>query len=93
MRKRLTLDGLATYQITVPGKMDPSGLEWAEGMLVSCGQDGDSPPVTILTGTFDQAGLHGILRRLYALGLPLISVTYIGQAEEDSSSDVWRDTP
>jgi hypothetical protein len=31
-------------------------------------------PVTILTGTFDQAGLQGLLRRLYSLGLPLISV-------------------
>jgi hypothetical protein len=38
---------------------------------------GDSPPVTILTGTFDQAALQGLLRRLYFPGLPLISVICI----------------
>ena len=32
------------------------------------------PPVTTLIGAFDQAALQGLLRRLYSLGLPLISV-------------------
>jgi hypothetical protein len=35
--------------------------------------DGDLP-VSTLIGTFDQAALQGILRSLYSLGLPLISV-------------------
>ena len=39
--------------------------------------EGEDPPVTILTGTVDQAALHGLLRRLYSLGLPLISVNCI----------------
>ena len=30
---------------------------------------------TLLTGPVDQSGLHGILRRVRDLGLPLISVT------------------
>ena len=34
-------------------------------------------PVTILTGTVDQAALQGLLRKLYSLGLPLISVNCI----------------
>jgi hypothetical protein len=37
-------------------------------------------PLTILTGILDQAALQGLLRRLCALGLPLISVTCV---EED----------
>jgi hypothetical protein len=43
----------------------------------------DSLPVTTLTGTVDQAALQGLLRRLYSLGLPLISVICVepGQAE------------
>jgi hypothetical protein len=36
--------------------------------------DGEYLPVTTLTGTVDQAALQGLLRRLYCLGLPLISV-------------------
>jgi hypothetical protein len=36
--------------------------------------DDDDRPVTTLTGAVDQAALQGLLRRLYSLGLPLISV-------------------
>jgi hypothetical protein len=36
--------------------------------------DPDGGPITILTGAFDQAALQGLLRRLYSMGLPLISV-------------------
>ncbi|MFN2274224.1 MAG: hypothetical protein ACK2TX_05195 [Anaerolineales bacterium] len=42
--------------------------------------------MTRLTGDFDQAALHGLLRWLYSLGLPLISVLYLGHpsgAEDD----------
>jgi hypothetical protein len=35
---------------------------------------GEGPPVTNLTGSVDRAALRGPLRRLYSLGLPLISV-------------------
>jgi len=34
-------------------------------------------PVTTLTGELDQAALHGLLRRLYSIGLPPISVLWI----------------
>jgi hypothetical protein len=39
--------------------------------------ESDGPPVTTLTGTIaDQAALQGLLRWLYSLGLPLISVNW-----------------
>ena len=41
---------------------------------MSVEREGEGPPVTTLTGTFDQAALQGLLSRLYSLGLPLISV-------------------
>jgi hypothetical protein len=34
-------------------------------------------PLKTLTATVDQAALHSLLRRLYALGMPLISVMCI----------------
>jgi hypothetical protein len=46
-------------------------------MTITVESEGDGSPITILTGTFDQAALQGLLRRLYSLGLPLISVIYI----------------
>jgi hypothetical protein len=73
-KQKLTLDRPATYQIKVPGHLDQSWSEWAGGMTVKVESEGDGSPITILTGTFDQAALQGLLRRLYSLGLPLISV-------------------
>ena len=77
VKRKLTLDRPATYQIRVPGRLDESWTEWDGRMTltVECGADGR--PVTSLTGTVDQAALHGLLRKLYSLGLPLISVICI----------------
>jgi len=46
-------------------------------------REGEGPPITVLTGVVDQAALHSLLRRLYALGLPLISVVCVGCGSED----------
>jgi hypothetical protein len=46
-------------------------------MTIAVESEGEGPPVTTLTGTMDQAALHGVLRRLYSVGLPLISVNRI----------------
>jgi hypothetical protein len=77
VKQKLTLDQTATYQIKVPGQLDESWSEWAGGMTITveCGDDG--PPITTLTGTVDQAALQSLLRRLYSLGLPLISVEWV----------------
>ena len=75
--RKLTLDRPATYQIKVPGYLDDSWSKWDRKMTIAVESNGDGPPVTILTGTFDQAALQGLLRRLYSLGLPLISVICI----------------
>ena len=77
IKKKLTLDRPATYQIKVPGELDERWSDWDGKMTIALESKGDDPPVTILTGTFDQAALQGLLRRLYSLGLPLISVIYI----------------
>ncbi len=76
-KRKLTLSQPASYQIKVPGHLDESWSEWVEGLTVTVENDDDSLPVTTLTGTFDQAALQGLLRRLYSLGLPLISVNCI----------------
>lgn len=70
----LTLDRRTLYQIKVPGELDESRSDWIGEISVSVGRNGNGLPVTTLTGTFDQAALQGLLRRLYALGIPLISV-------------------
>ncbi len=74
-KQKLTLDRPAPYQIKVPAHLDESWADWAGRMTITVENDADGLPVTILAGTLDQAALQGLLRRLYSLGLPLISVT------------------
>ena len=76
MGTKLTLDQPIIYQIRVSGYLS---ADWAEGMTMSTKQDSGGSPVTTLIGTFDQAALLGLLRRLYYLGVPLISVNCILQ--------------
>ncbi len=77
VKRKLTLDRPATYQIKVPGELDESWSDWIGGMTITFDSEGDNSPVTTLTGTIDQAALQGLLRRLYSLGLPLISVNCV----------------
>ena len=77
VKQKPSLDRPAAYEIRVPGELDESWSDWAGGMTITVESEGDGPPVTTLTGTFDQAALHGLLRRLYSLGLPLISVNCV----------------
>ncbi len=59
------------YQIRLEGHLGSEWAEWFEGMVVTVGGDGE----TLLTGpVVDQAALHGLLKKVRDLGLPLISV-------------------
>ena len=77
VKQNVTLDRPATYQIKVPGELDESWSDWVGGMTIAVESEGEGPPVTTLTGTIDQAALHSVLRRLYSMGLPLISVVCV----------------
>jgi hypothetical protein len=88
-KRKLTLDQPETYQITVPGHLDESWTDWDARMNVKLERGDDGQPITTLTGIVDQAALHGLLRRLYSLGLPLISVICVRRRQEDAS-DVNR---
>jgi hypothetical protein len=72
--QKLTLDQPITYQIKVPELLDNGWSDWEGVMTVRGESDEDGQPITTFTGTFDQAALQGLLRYLYSLGLPLISV-------------------
>ena len=74
VRQKITLDKPAIYQIKVPGELDETWSDWLGGMTIAEDSTGGGPPVTTLIGSLDQAALHSVLRRLYSLGLPLISV-------------------
>jgi hypothetical protein len=82
--RTLSLHRPATYQIKVLGHLDDDWLDWLGGMTIAAECREDGLPVTTLTGVVDQAALQGLLRRLYSLGLPLISVDWVECGSRDS---------
>ena len=75
----LTLGCPTTYQIEVQGYLDEDRSEWLDGMAIVPRVDPAGTSTTTLTGqVIDQAALHGLLRKLYVLGLPLLSVNRLG---------------
>jgi len=76
VKRNLSLDLPVTYQIKVPGVLNALWVEDSSSLSVTVEEYKDVPPVSILTGLMDQAALQGLLRRLYSLGLPLISVVW-----------------
>jgi hypothetical protein len=62
------------YEIRIKGHLDDRWAERFEGLNFSHESDG----TTILSGpVVDQAALHGLLRNVRDLGMPLISVMQI----------------
>jgi len=81
VKQKLTLDRPAIYQIKVPGELNKSWSDWMGAITITVESEGEGPPVTTLTGAVDQAALQGLLRRLYSLGLPLLSVNLVDTEE------------
>lgn len=79
---KLTLGNPETYQIKVPGALDAQWVDDTSSLSLTLEESTDGQLISILTGPMDQAMLQGLLRRLYGLGLPLISVICVEFVEE-----------
>lgn len=74
------------YQIEVEGRLDGRWQDWFEGLTVTSTADGH----TILSGPVrDQAALHGLLRKVGNLGMPLLSVLSI-EPDQTNLPDVKK---
>ncbi len=68
------------YQIRIGGRLGERWEAWFAQMTLTVADNGD----TLLTGTLvDQAALHGVLRKVRDLGLPLIAVMQIPPEQAD----------
>jgi hypothetical protein len=75
------------YQIRLKGHLGWRWADWFGGMTISLETNGD----TLLIGpVVDQAALHGVLKKVRDLGMPLIAVIRVNPVEDDTNdtSDV-----
>ena len=72
------------YQIRIKGHLDRRWRDWFEGMSISLENNGD----TLITGPVaDQSALHGLVKKVRDLGLPLISANRIDPGQTQSPDD------
>ncbi len=73
----------SVYQIRIKGILDEQWTEWFYGFTITPEGGGD----TLLTGRVaDQATLHGLLKKVRDLGIPLVSINPVMNDQLDMSA-------
>jgi hypothetical protein len=71
-----------SYEIRIKGHLDDEWAGWFDGLTIKLEENGD----TLITGpVIDQAALHGLLKKVRDLGMPLVSVNRVGRGPADAS--------
>ena len=77
-------DQQTIYQFKLKGQLSQQWLNWFEGLIVTLEEDGN----TLLSGTVvDQSALHGILKKIRDLGMPLLSMNSVETGAQDVSDN------
>ena len=68
------------YKIRIKGHLGHQWTDWFEGLTITLEDNGD----TLITGpVIDQAALHGLLKKVRDLGMPLVSVSPVEPDQPD----------
>jgi hypothetical protein len=66
------------YQIRIKGNLGSQWTDWFEGLTITQEENGE----TLLTGpVVDDAALHGLLKKVRDLGMPLLSVNRVDETD------------
>jgi hypothetical protein len=71
------------FQIRIQGHLGQQWAGWFDGLTVALEEDGN----TLLSGpVIDQSALHGILKKIRDLGMPLLAVSQIEPQHVETKS-------
>ncbi len=71
------------YQIRIKGHLDRHWTDWFECLTITALDNGE----TLLTGpVLDQAALHGLLRKVRDVGIPLVSLMRVKPDPADAKA-------
>jgi hypothetical protein len=72
------------YQIRIEGHLGSGWTDWFAGLSITLEDNGD----TLLTGAVvDQAALHGLLKKVRDLGVPLVSINRLEAGPAPQATD------
>ena len=72
------------YEIRLKGNLNNRWADWFDGLTITLEEDGN----TLLTGpVIDQAALHGLLKKVRDLGMPLLSVNFVSPGRARPQED------
>ena len=78
------------YQIKIKGRLGSQWSEWFEGLTITPEVDGN----TLLAGpVIDDAALHGLLKKVRDLGMPLLSVNRVDPAPSNTLGTEQAEAP
>ena len=70
------------YQIRIKGHLGHEWADWFEGLTLTALDNGE----TLLTGpVVDQAALHGVLKKVRDVAMPLLSVVRVTPDQAEAS--------
>lgn len=77
------------YQIRIEGHLGRQWTDWFGGLTITLEDNG----TTLLAGpVVDQAALHGLLKKVRDLGMPLVSVNRVDAGQVDTSNVNQKNT-
>ena len=76
------------YEIRLEGHLEARWVKWFDGLTITLEENGN----TLLSGpVVDQAALHGLLKKVRDLGMPLISVVNVEPDRPDAAQPAAPD--
>ncbi len=75
------------YEIRIKGHLEARWVKWFDGLAITLDENGN----TLLSGPVaDQAALHGLLKKVRDVGLPLLSVNPVQINRTNSIEGVMK---